>query len=61
MPSESTDPVNAAFFGLAFTAALNPKLLGPRKRSTVTRWRNRARPPLVAALSKGAAPIPEGT
>jgi hypothetical protein len=28
MPSESTDPVNAAFFGLAFTAALNPKLLG---------------------------------
>jgi hypothetical protein len=28
MPSESTDPVNAAFFGLAFTAALNPMLLG---------------------------------
>jgi hypothetical protein len=28
MPSESTDPVSAAFFGLAFTAALHPKLLG---------------------------------
>jgi hypothetical protein len=28
MASESTDPVNAALFGLAFTAALNPKLLG---------------------------------
>jgi hypothetical protein len=28
-PSESTDPINAAFFGLAFTAALSPKLLGP--------------------------------
>ena len=28
MPSESTDPVNAAYFGLAFTAALHPKLLG---------------------------------
>lgn len=28
VPNESTDPVNAAFFGLAFTAALNPKLLG---------------------------------
>jgi hypothetical protein len=27
MPSESTDPVNAAFFGLTFTAALTPKLL----------------------------------
>jgi hypothetical protein len=26
--SESTDPVNAAFLGLAFTAALNPKPLG---------------------------------
>ncbi len=26
MPSESTDPANAAFFGLAFRAALNPKL-----------------------------------
>src|SRR5512133_141086 len=32
-----------------------------RKRSTVTRGRNRARSPLVPALSKGAAPIPEGT
>ena len=53
--------MNAAFFRLAFTAALNPKLLGPTKRSTVTRGRNRARPPLVAALSKGAAPIPKGT
>ena len=29
MPSESTDPVSAAFFGLAFTAALHPKLLAP--------------------------------
>ena len=28
MPSESTHPVNAAFFGLALTAALNPKPLG---------------------------------
>ena len=28
MPSESTDPVSAAFFGLAFTAALHPKVLG---------------------------------
>jgi Co/Zn/Cd efflux system component len=28
MPSKSTDPVNAAFFGLALTAALTPKLLG---------------------------------
>ena len=28
MPRESTDPANAAFFGLAFTAALHPKLLG---------------------------------
>ena len=28
MPRDSTDPVNAAFFGLALTAALNPKPLG---------------------------------
>ena len=28
MPRESTDPANAAYFGLAFTAALHPKLLG---------------------------------
>ena len=28
MPRESTHPVNAAFLGLAFTAALRLKLLG---------------------------------
>ena len=28
MPSESTHPVNAAFFGLAFIAELKLKLLG---------------------------------
>ena len=27
-PASTTDPVNVAFFGLAFTAALNPKLRG---------------------------------
>jgi hypothetical protein len=32
----------------------------PRKRSTVTRRRDPRPAPLVPALSKGAAPIPEG-
>ena len=34
MPSESTHPVNAAFFGLAFIAELKLKLLGARRPSS---------------------------
>jgi hypothetical protein len=34
IPSESTDPGNAAFFGLAVTAALNTKLLGADLQET---------------------------